>query len=227
MQSAVATSLGTIFFSSLASVFSHHRRRAVLWEVLPWLGIGALGGTLVGAQIASVFSAAFLAVSFGLFQLLTAWKIFFPGNAALREERPSRIFYLGSGSAIGLLSSFLGVGGGFLTVPLLLTRGFPVHAAVGTSAGIGFFIALGGILGFSFSGMSRPELPPGSLGFVYLPACLASAVTSLFLAPLGARFAHSLNQSILKKIFGSVVLVLGILMLKKSWDLWQVETLLK
>jgi uncharacterized membrane protein YfcA len=84
-----------------------------------------------------------------------------------------------------------------------------IHTAVATSAALGFPIALAGTLSNIYYGMNTPDLPPSSLGFVYLPGLLVVSLASVLTAPLGARTAHSLPVSSLKRVFALSLFALG------------------
>jgi uncharacterized membrane protein YfcA len=88
-----------------------------------------------------------------------------------------------------------------------------LHHAIGTSAALGFAIAIPGAIGYIVTGLHADALPPGSLGFVYLPALATFVVGSVFFAPLGARTAHRLPVKRLRKIFAFVLYALAIKML--------------
>ena len=83
-----------------------------------------------------------------------------PGAASA----PSRM-----GGLIGLLSSLVGAGGAFVSVPFMTWCNVKIHDAVGTSAALGFPIALAGTLGYVWAGRDLPQMPPGSVGYLYLP----------------------------------------------------------
>jgi uncharacterized membrane protein YfcA len=85
--------------------------------------------------------------------------------------------------------------------------------AIGTSAAIGFPIALSGGAGYLLNGLGVSGLPPFSIGYIYLPALIGIAVTSYLTAPLGARLAHSLPVSQLKKGFALLLIATGLKML--------------
>jgi uncharacterized membrane protein YfcA len=88
-----------------------------------------------------------------------------------------------------------------------------MHNAIGTSAAIGFPIALSGALGYLINGLPVRDLPTYSAGFIYLPALIGIAAASFITAPLGARLAHRLPVSRLKKIFALLLLIIGTKML--------------
>ena len=116
------------------------------------------------------------------------------------------------GTGIGALSTLLGIGGGTLTVPLLVFYNVPIHQAVGTSAACGLPIALAGAIGFVVAGWGEAGLPAGSSGYVYWPAVATVVAGSAFLAPLGARLAHTLPVAILRRGFAVVVALIGLKM---------------
>ena len=64
--------------------------------------------------------------------------------------------------------------------------------------------------GFVATGWGRTELPPWSLGYVYLPAALAIVVTSFPMARVGARLSHRLPSATLRRIFAAVLIVIGV-----------------
>jgi uncharacterized membrane protein YfcA len=84
-----------------------------------------------------------------------------------------------------------------------------MHHAVGTSAAIGFPIAVAGAAGYLVNGLPADGLPPGAVGFIYLPALIGIALASICTAPLGVRLAHSLPVPRLKKVFAVFVLIMG------------------
>ena len=71
-------------------------------------------------------------------------------------------------------------------------------------------IAIAGALSFMVVGWHETQLPDWSLGFVYLPAMLGIAATSMFFARLGAKLAHRLSAKVLKRLFALLLLSVGI-----------------
>ena len=120
---------------------------------------------------------------------------------------------MAAGAGIGSISALAAVGGGFLTVAYLGYKNVAMKKAIGTSAAIGFPIAIAGTVGYLISGWSKTRGNPYTLGFIYVPAFLAIAITSAVAAPYGARFSHSLPDVLLKRIFAVISLMLSITML--------------
>ena len=120
------------------------------------------------------------------------------------------------GGLFGVLSSWVGIGGGSLTVPFLTFCNVPVHRAVGTLSALGWPIAVAGVIGYWWSGRGVAGLPEGSWGFIYLPAVAILAVATMIAAPWGVKLSHQLSADKLKKGFGVLLLVIAARML------WQV-----
>ena len=100
-----------------------------------------------------------------------------------------------------------------MSVPFLVWCNIPMHSAIGTSAAIGFPIALSGTAGYLMSGLSVNGLPYPSLGFVFLPPVIGISIASILTAPLGARLAHSLPVARLRKVFALLLIAMGTKML--------------
>ena len=94
-------------------------------------------------------------------------------------------------------------------MPFLVWCNLPLRNAIGTSAAIGFPVAVGGTIGYIVTGMNIHSLPAPNLGFVYLPALLWVALASLFTAPLGAMAAHRMQIGLLRKLFAILLAVLA------------------
>src|SRR5690606_2292651 len=135
------------------------------------------------------------------------------GGRVRRGEEVGRLSATGwgvvAGTVIGAVSAMFGIGGGSMTVPLLGYWRVSIQHAVATSAACGLPIALAGSAGFIVGGW-QVTLPPGSIGFVYLPALVAIVVTSFPAAWLGARIARRLPARQLKRLFALVLFLIGL-----------------
>ncbi len=211
-QLALGTSLASILFTSLSSVRAHHRHGAVEWSLVRRIVPGIVVGTLVGAVLAAQVSAFVLKVFFVAFLFYAAIQMWLDFKPATHRELPGRAGTLLAGGVIGAVSSWVGIGGGTLSVPFMLWHNVSLHRAIATSSAIGFPIAVAGAVGYVLGGWNVSGLPAGSLGFVYLPALLGIVLGSVLTAPLGARTAHRLPIRPLKRIFALLLLVLALRM---------------
>ena len=209
MHLALGTSMATIVFTAIASLYKHHQHGAVNWQVVLRITPGILAGTLVGASIASLVSARALGLIFAAFVLFAAIQILLDIRPHAARQLPGRTGMSAMGLLTGTLSTLVSIGGGTLTIPFLIWCNVPLRHAIGTSAAIGLPVALGGSLGYIYTGLDAPGLPEPHLGFVYLPGLLGAAALSVFTAPLGAWAAHHMPVAALRKAFALLLLGLA------------------
>jgi len=215
---AIATSLATIMFTSLSSVRAHHLRGAVSWHIVKLLSPGILLGSWIGPWIGKQMNGSALSFFFALFVAFSATQMLINKKPAASRDLPQAPGMFAAGGVIGVLAGLVGAGGGFVSVPFMTWCNVKIHNAVATSAALGFPIALAGTLSNVYFGMSMQDLPSGSLGFVYLPALLVISLASVTTAPLGARAAHSMPVTTLRKIFAVVLYLLAAYMLYKGFS---------
>ena len=194
------------------------KRDAVDFDVLkswaPWL----MMGVAVGLYIASLIDGSSLILVFAIGVLFYSFYFLFPEFFADRGgfSMPTGVGRASLASGLGGFSALLGIGGGTITVVTMVVCGRKVHQAVATAAGVGFIISVPGTVGFLVLGLGVPDLPVGSIGYVNLPALIAISIMSIMTAPIGARWAHSLNEIHLKKIFGMYLLGVSSTMFYKT-----------
>ena len=223
---ALATSMATILPGAFASTRTHHAHKAVNWEVVKKMTPGILVGTLVGTVFAYFSSTTFLKYFFVSFMFFLAAQLVFGlkpkaapaklgvagSEAQANRTLPKTAGMVSFGALMGFVSSLAGIGGAVLTISFLTWCNVKIHEAIGTSAAVGFPIALAGTVGYVVTGMMDHDLPEWSLGYVYMPAFFGIALTSFFAAPIGAELAHKLPVAMLKKVFMVFLVALAIKM---------------
>lgn len=202
MHVAVGTSLATIIATSTSSVRAHWRRGAVDTHLLrqwgPWILVGVMLGTALASQVRGpTLSAVFATVALAVAVHMGLGS----PHRLLSKTMPTGPLRALLASAIGAVSAMMGIGGGTLSVPILTLFNYPIHRAVGSAAAIGFIIGVPGALGFIISGQGAADLPPFSLGYLNLLGLALILPTSMLFAPVGARLAHSLNTTKLRRVF--------------------------
>ena len=137
MHLAVGTSLATIIFTSLSSIYAHHHHGAVQWPIVARLMPGMVVGGLLGAYFADGVASDTLRMVFGMFELLVAAQMWFAIKPEAHRTLPGGVGLSVTGSVIGSVSALLGIGGGTLTVPFLTWCNVVMQKAVATSAACG------------------------------------------------------------------------------------------
>ena len=209
MQIALATSLGSIVFTSVASFMTHHRHGAVRWDVVRGITLGILIGTFSGTWFASQLSTKALKIFFAIFLYYVAATMLSNFKPKPTRRLPGMLGLNGVGVVIGIVSSLVGIGGGALSIPFMMWCNVPVHHAIGTSAAIGFPIAVAGTAGYILNGLYIAGLPTPHLGYLYIPALFGIALFSFFSAPYGAKLAHKTPVVTLKRIYAAFLIVVA------------------
>lgn len=216
MHLALGSAMSVILFTSIASTHKHHQHGAVNWRIVFSISPGILLGTAIGSLVAASISPHFLTIFFSLFICFAAAQILLDVRPHASRQLPGMVGMTLMGIFTGWLSTLVSVGGGTLTVPFLVWCNVPIRHAIGTASAIGFPIAIGGTLGYILTGLHAANLPPPSLGYVYLPAMLGCALASVITAPIGAKTAHRTNVAVLRKLFAVLLLGLAAKLLLKA-----------
>jgi Predicted permeases len=206
-KTAVGTSLIIVGLASLLAAWSHYRHHSVIVSTALIFGATGALGSFAGAKIAQVIPDAAQLSLFAIVMALVALLM-------LRHKRPTELtsndtklalpVVLASGIGAGVLTGLIGVGGGFIIVPVLtILLRMPIRKAIGTSL---LVIGINSMVG-AISYASRL-----SLNFSILPF----AVGTLAAAPLAGRIAQYLPQEKLKFTFAVSLLILSAWMLTKQ-----------
>lgn len=213
MHLALGTSMASIIFTSVSSFWAHHKRGAVFWPAVKRIVPGILAGTFLGSCLAARLSTNFLKSFFVVFLYYVATQMLLGRKPKAERELPGMLGMSAMGGGIGVISSLVGIGGGTLSVPFMLWCNLGLHQAIGTSAAIGFPIAVSGALGYLVNGISAQNLPRFTIGYISLPALAGIVLASIITAPVGVRLAHSLPVKKLKRVFAYLLLVVATKML--------------
>jgi uncharacterized membrane protein YfcA len=211
---AVGTSLATIMFTAISSIWAHHQRGAVRWPLVKTMTPGVIIGSLIGAWLADIIPGYWLTVGFIGFLMLVALQMAI-GPVPANRQLPTTAILRGVAALVGAISSLMGIGGGALHVPYLSWYGIPVKQAIATAAAIGFPLAVTATVGFILTGLDETELPSHSLGYVNLPAFAGVVAASILFAPLGAALAHRLPDLLIKRVFALFLFLLALRMAYK------------
>lgn len=213
MHLAIGTSLATIMITAIASTRGHHAKGAVDFAILKTWAPGMLVGVLAGTLLGNSLSGAKLTVIFASLALVVAAQMAFGRrDATLVNGLPSAGWQRVMGSSVGFVSALMGVGGGVIAVPLMCAFGVPVHRAVGTSAAFGLVVAVPGALGYLLGGWNATDLPVGSLGYVNVIAWAIIVPVTWFAAPWGAKLAHVVPQTLLRRLFAAFLAITAVRM---------------
>jgi uncharacterized membrane protein YfcA len=211
MQLALGTSLAIIVPTSVRSFMAHRQRGAVDMALLRSWVIAVPLGTLLAAAFAAKASSVELRVIFAIIALVLAFRMIFNrASWRLGDDLPPNPLKFLVGTAIGILSGLMGIGGGVLNNTFMTLYGRTIHQGVATSSGVGVLISLPGLIGYVWGGWGSPGLPPFSTGYVNWLAVLLLIPITLYLAPVGAKVAHAMSKRQLEAGFGIFLILISI-----------------
>jgi uncharacterized membrane protein YfcA len=189
---ALGTSMASIVFTSFASMRAHHKKGAVMWNVVKVMAGGVIIGTFAATFLATYMKSVHLAIFFAIFMAYVSIQMAIDKKPKPSRELSTPVSLFSVGSLIGIVSALVSIGGGSLTVPYLVWQNVDLKRAIATSAAIGFPLSIAGTVGSIVNGMMHAEGGAEMmLGFVYLPGVLLISLVSYFTAPLGAKMAHT------------------------------------
>lgn len=209
-KTAIATSLVVVGATSLAGTVVHALARTVRWKIGLLFGAAAMISAFAGGHLARFVPETALLVVFATVMLVAAIAMLRPRRVEAQAPagRLAVTAILALGAGVGLLSGLVGAGGGFLIVPALtLFGGLAMPEAIGTSL---FVIALQSFAGFA--GHARHV----ELDWRFVGAVTCAALVGSF---LGAMLGKTTSPVTLRRIFGWLVLVMGLFVFAKQLPL--------
>tara|TARA_B100001059_G_C17652284_1_gene485108 strand:+ start:105 stop:890 length:786 start_codon:yes stop_codon:yes gene_type:complete len=210
MHLAVGTSFAIIIPTSTVSVLTHHKYKAVDFNIVKNYGIFVIIGVIFGTIFAATLETKALVLFFSIIIFLLSFYLLI-----IKEKQKDVIIKIKLhlkiilGFIVGFLSAPMGIGGAIMNVPILKFFGYSINKAIGSAAAIGFLIALFGAFGFLISGNYLKTNLPLSIGFINLPAFLIFIPITTFMARIGAKTVHKIDKNKISKIFGVFLLVIA------------------
>ena len=210
MHLAVGTSFAIIIPTSTVSVLTHHKFKAVDFDIVKSYGIFVVLGVIVGTIFAASLKTKSLVLFFsivilflGIYLLLLNEK---EKNIIIKIKLHLKIIL---GFIVGFISAPMGIGGAVMNVPILKFFGYSINKAIGSAAAVGFLIALFGAIGFLISGSYLKTNLPLSIGFLNIPAFLIFIPITTFMARIGAKTVHKIDKNKISKFFGIFLLLIA------------------
>jgi uncharacterized membrane protein YfcA len=197
-QQAVGMSLVIVGGTSALGSLLNVRQGAFDLRAATFFALSGMGGAYVGARFTHMVSGPLLLLLFGALMLVAGMQMLRHGDAniVLHECRPLRC--LATGAAVGVLTGFLGVGGGFLILPaLVLLAGLEMRPAIGTSLAVIAVNCFGGLIG---------QMRYVNFDWLLTLGFLLAAVAGMF---AGAALARQLSAAVLRRGFAWCVVLLG------------------
>lgn len=206
VDAAVPTSLLVVGASSFGGIAEHARNGDIRWRTALGFAVPGTATSFAGAWLNSRLDQNVLLLIFAGLMLLVAVRMVRrssssePSDGERRFEGRTRLLVAATGGAlVGFVTGLLGVGGGFLIVPALVSvLQLPMAVAVGTSLVV---IVINAAAGFV-----------ANLGGADLDLAMAGAFTAggLVGAVLGARLAPRIEERRLRRFFSALIVAVAL-----------------
>ena len=211
---AIAGSLAIVGIIAFAASLNYMHQRQVDWRMVLLFGVPGMVGTFLGAWASAWVSGVFQLAVFAGVMLLASWFMLKPVSPVSTENSnpvARSVFKIGSeGTVVGVVTGFVGVGGGFLIVPaLVLLGGLTMHRAVATSL---IIIAMKSLIGF-LKYLDVLEQQQLSIDWSVVVMVSVIGIVGSF---LGNALAGKVPQALLKKIFAVFLILMGVYILVRS-----------
>ncbi len=201
-QAAVTASLMIVGLNSAMGAFMHRSQGTLNWKVALVFGSVGMAMAYVAAGWSKVVAPTTLMILFAVLMFVIGLFMILKPSPSQENAGRGWLVTVASGAGVGLMTGFLGVGGGFLIVPaLVMLVGLPIRQAVGTSLVI---IAMNSLAGF--------------LGHLHGPAIDVQVVAIFVVAGIGgalagARLTKFVHPEHLRKGFAVFVIGLAVFLL--------------
>lgn len=203
---SIALSLALVGMTSLIGAINHYRNDNINFRIILFFAPFTMLGAYLGSYLALFISGQIQLILFSLTVLFASFLMIKDQNNKGSQKAKHQLIFILSGFVIGVVSGIVGIGGGFLIVPLLIILAdLSMKQAVGTSLAI---ISLSSLTGFS-----------GYIGQLQIPWFLLFQF--VFLSGigviLGSHFIQYISHQKLKKSFGYFLIVMGFFMLIQNF----------
>jgi len=210
MHLAIATSLAVIICTALRGLLVHIRQGFHDWVILKrWLPVIAMG-TILGAVLSHFLSTRILSICFAIFLLFISIRMFFVYTPKPSRTLPRPLILRIIGFIIGAKSGLLGLGGGSISIPVLVYFNVPMRRAGIISLATSLVIALVGTCSMLLLAWNHGIQLPWTLGYVNGWAWLWTSLGAILFAPLGIKLSQKVSTDWLKRIFGILLFMVAI-----------------
>ena len=196
---AASNSLFAALSNAIASTISYSKQKRIEYSLGLKLGLLSIPGTVLGAIISSDVAPDIFKILFGFVLIASAAYIFLRKRIETKEKKISlqmMIFAVGASFFAGIISSFFGIGGGIIFVPLMVVgMGMAMKRAAPTSQMILLFASSSGVIVHSLLG--HPDFLQA--GFLAIGSFIGGLV--------GARLSIEIKERYLQILVSVVILI--------------------
>jgi uncharacterized membrane protein YfcA len=214
LRLAAGTTMATMAVGAVSGAFAQYRAGRVDTQLLRITISPYVIGALAGAWVSRALPTGVLAIYVAALILVVALRMLFASGAERVADRSYLAHLLELRIVLTLIalgSSVAGIASGIFAIPYLLRFATPVRTVIGTSTACAAVFATAGAIGYFVAGLSDPNVPTGSIGYIYLPAFAVMATVAAITTPIGVRLAGRVREPVLKRCFALLLLAASVL----------------
>lgn len=203
---ASSSSLFAAFSNSIASTASYAKQKRIDYKTGLRLGLMSVPGTILGAFISAKATPEIFKILFGIILISSCYYLFVKRNLANKQIVSQQMITASAAISFfaGILSSFFGIGGGIVFVPLMIIGlGLTAKNATATSQFILMFSSASGMIAHTLL---------GNANFSYVPLLIIGAFAG---GIVGSRLSLEITENRLRILIVGVILAAA---LKMFWD---------
>ncbi len=206
-KQSIAESMAIVGLISVAAAIPYAKSKQVDWHSVWYFGIPGMFGTFIGAWLGGVASEAIQLVVFGGVLISAAYAMLRKpklGDAEGETTKVRPVLKIAiEGMVVGIITGFVGVGGGFLIVPALVVLGkLPLRLTIGTSLVIIAVKAAVGFVKYEHYLLTHDMSVDAQAIAIFVAIGIVGSL-------IGKRINARLNQRALRLVFAAFLTLLG------------------
>ena len=211
---AIATSLATMIITTGVSSIKQLRKKNVRLDMLKFLFPTIILGAIFGVMIMESITTTWLKGFFAVILFLLALNLLYDRLPRWHHLQRQPWLLSFEGGIVASLSTLLGLGGGVFFIPLFRAANIPIKSAIGTSNVCAFLVAITGTISYVMNAQASPFYGMHwYTGYIYWPAVIGIAVTSIPFALLGVHLMHRAENLHLQRGFAVLLMCVAVFMI--------------
>jgi len=206
---AIASALAIVGIISATSTLKGLPQKKIHWPLVYYFGVPSMFSAYAGAWFGSHVSGSIQILVLAIVMLIAAWRMF----QSLPKSSPKKLNLLltsTQGICVGLLTGFVGVGGGFLIVPaLVLLAGITMSQAIFTSLVVISINSLSGFIKYQAILSDNNQV----IDWFTIAIITVIGIVGSF---IGQYFSQKLSQQKIKKYFSAFLVLVAIFILGQN-----------
>jgi uncharacterized protein len=214
----IGTSVTANSITCFVSMMKHFHKHNIVKRSAKILIPIVVIGSIIGASLAHFVSGEILKIIFGCILFFYGIRYVISKSQQTEHKKTHHpiLLLIIVGGSVAIISGLLGLGGAFGVITLLSCLNTPFRKAIGTASVTSFFIIFTAAICYVIYGLKVHPISPYTFGYIFYPAAICIAISAASTVPIGVKLAHILPVGILKRIFGVVVITVGVIMVVKA-----------